>query len=93
MAQQSYDDQPKKEIDISRSIRYLTHTFNQATSKMDRPWRNTKTGQSNALYMMQREFAYRLNEIVMAPRSVTAKAIADCNAYIDFAMTNSSDKR
>jgi hypothetical protein len=79
--------EPQKEKDVGQIIRYLTHTFNQATSKMERPWRNPKTGIKNQLYDMQREFAYRLNEVGQAPRCLLQKAIAECNDYIDVAIS------
>lgn len=81
--------EPQKEKDVGQIIRYLTHTFNQATSKMDRPWRNPKTGIKNQLYDMQREFAYRINEVSLAPRCLLQKAIAECNDYIDVVISGS----
>lgn len=86
VAQESKE--PQKEKDIGKIIRYLTHTFNQATSTMERPWRNHKTGAKNQLYVMQRDFAYLLNEVSMSPRCLLQKAITDCNEYIDAAMTS-----
>lgn len=87
-------EQPKeqKEKDVGQIIRYLTHTFNQATSKMDRPWRS-KTGEPNALYAMQTEFAYLLNEVAQSPRCLMQKAIAECNNYIDQVITESYNNR
>ena len=79
---------PQKEKDIGQIIRYLTHTFNVATSSLDRPWRNSKTGEATTLYTFQREFAYRLHEVTMAPRCLTQKAISECNEYIDFIISN-----
>ena len=75
--------EPQKEKDVGQIIRYLTHTFNQATSKLERPWRNHKTGVANQLYVLQREYAYLINEVGQAPRCLVQKAIADCNEYID----------
>ena len=36
---------------------------------------------------MQTEFAYRLNEVVRGAPGVMQRNIADCNEYIDFAIT------
>lgn len=83
MAYVQKEPQKEKEKDVGQIIRYLTHTFNQATSKMDRPWRNPRTGVKNDLYTLQTEFAYLLNEVAQSPRCVLQKAIADCNNYID----------
>lgn len=88
-------EQPKeaqKEKDVGQIVRYLTHTFNQATAKMERPWRNQKTGEMNALYIMQTEFAYLLNEIAQSPRCLMQKAIAECNNFIDQAITEASSR-
>ena len=74
-------DQPK-EKDVGQIIRYLTTTFNQATSKMERPFRG-KTSGPNKAYIIQTEFAYLLNELTMGPRSVLQKNIAACNDFID----------
>lgn len=71
-----------KEKDIGQIVRYLTSTFNQATSKLERPHRG-KTSGPNKSYILQTEFAYLLNEVVMGPRSVLQKNIAECNNFID----------
>lgn len=71
-----------KEKDIGQIVRYLTVTFNQATAKLERPFRSTTKG-ANVAYYLQREFAYLLNEIVQGPRCVLQKNIAACNDFID----------
>lgn len=76
----------RKERDIDSIVRYLTVTFNNATSKLEKPFRNSKTGESNAAYRFQTEFAYRLNEVQVGPKGVLQKNIADCNEYIDTVM-------
>lgn len=73
--------EPPKEKDIGQIIRYLTSTFNSATSKIEKPAR-TKTGPNRA-YIIQTEFAYRLNELTQGPKCVLQKNIADCNDFID----------
>lgn len=75
--------EPRKERDIDGIVRYLTSTFNQATSKLERPFRNPKTGEANRAYKYQTEFAYRLNEVMQGPRGILQKNIAECNEYID----------
>lgn len=87
MAQSPAQAERSKERDIDSIIRYLTTTFNAATSGIEKAFRNTKTGEANLAYHMQTEFAYRLNEVVQGPRGVLQKNIADCNEYIDFAMS------
>jgi len=82
MAQQPNAE--RKERDIDSIVRYLTTTFNNATSKLERPFRSTKSGESNLAYRFQTEFAYRLNEVMQGSRGVLQKNIADCNEYIDY---------
>lgn len=74
----------RKERDIDSIVRYLTVTFNNATNKLEKPFRNSKTGVSNPAYQFQTEFAYRLNEVVQGPKGVLQKNIAECNEYIDY---------
>lgn len=71
-----------KEKDIGQIVRYLTSTFNQAISKLERPFR-PQGGPANRTYILQTEFAYLLNEVVQGPRCVLQKNIAACNEYID----------
>lgn len=72
----------EKEKDVNQVVRYLTSTFNAATSKLERPFRGKNTG-ANQLYKWQTEFAYRLNEVMVAPRALLQANIARCNEYID----------
>lgn len=76
-----------KERDIDSIVRYLTTTFNAATAPLDKAFRNAKTGEQNLAYRMQTEFAYRLNEVVQGPRGVLQRNIAECNDYIDQAIS------
>lgn len=76
------DREPQKEKDIGQIVRYLVATFNQATSKLERPFRG-KTSGPNRTYRLQTEFAYRLNEVMQGPRCVLQKNIAECNEFID----------
>jgi hypothetical protein len=76
------EKEPVKEKDVGQIVRYLSSAFNQATARMERPFRS-KNGGANRLYLMQTEFAYRLNEVVQGPRCMMQKHIADCNAFID----------
>ena len=80
----AYDktDREVKEKDIGQIVRYLSATFNQATSKLDRPFRDNKSG-ANETYIIQSEFAYLLNELMQAPRCMQQKYISDCNDFID----------
>lgn len=71
--------------DVNQVIRYLTHTFNMATSSLDKANNNINTG-PNQLYQYQTEFAYRLNEVTLGPPSLLPKHIAECNEYIDEVM-------
>lgn len=74
--------EPQKEKDIGQIVRYLTSTFNQLISKLERPVR-TKTGDMNEAYVLTREFAYLLNEVVQGPRCILQKNITDCNNFLD----------
>lgn len=81
MAERETREAPK-EKDIGQIVRYLTSTFNQATSKLERPFRGKNIGPNKA-YVMQTEFAYLLHEVTQGPRSVLQKNIAACNNFID----------
>lgn len=76
------DEREVKEKDIGQIVRYLSNTFNQATSKLERPFRG-KTSGPNEAYIMQSEFAYLLNELMQAPKCMQQKYISDCNDFID----------
>jgi hypothetical protein len=82
-----------KERDVDSIVRYLTSTFNTATAGIEKPFRNSKTGESNLAYKLQSEFAHRINEVMVGPRGVLQKSISDCNAYIDYAMQEVSKSR
>lgn len=71
-----------KEKDVGQIIRYLTATFNQATSRLERPFRS-KVGNANESYKLQTEFAYLLNEVAQGPRCVLQRNITLCNEFID----------
>lgn len=94
MAYTPAEKAPAKEKDIDQIVRYLTSTFNNATSKLERPFRSTKTGVSNAAYQYQTEFAFRINEVIQGSRGVLQRNITECNAYIDFVISalNKTDK-
>lgn len=76
------EKEPQKEKDIGQIVRYLTSTFNQATARLERAFRG-KSGGPNRAYVLQTEFAYRLNELVQGPRCVLQRNIAECNDFID----------
>lgn len=75
-----------KEKDIGQIVRYLGGTFNQLMSKLERATRNHKTGEMNDAYVLTREFAYLLNEVVQGPRCMLQKHITDCNNFLDSLM-------
>lgn len=75
-------EQETKERDVKQVVAHLTRTFNQATSKMERPFRGKKSG-TNSLYRWQSEFAYLLNEVMQGPRALLPQNIIICNEYID----------
>jgi hypothetical protein len=77
--------EPPKEKDIGQIVRYLTSTFNQVTKGQEPAFRPKEKG-PNTQYLREREFAYRINELVLGPRSMQQKNIADCNNYIDTVM-------
>lgn len=68
--------------DVNQIIRYLSTTFNRVTSKLERAARDKKTGPNEA-YVLQTEFAYLLNEVVMGPRCTMQKSIVACNEFLD----------
>lgn len=83
MAEAKKTTAPEK--DINQIVRHLTYMFNTVTSGLDRAQRVLVQGMMvpNDAYRYQTEFAYRLNEIMVGPRSVVQKNIAECNEYID----------
>jgi hypothetical protein len=93
MAEKPTQAERPKERDVDSIVRYLTTTFNSATSKMEKPFRNSKTGESNATYKFQTEFAFRLNEVMQGPRGVLQKNIAECNAFIDEVLASANKPR
>lgn len=93
MAEKPTQAERPKERDVDSIVRYLTTTFNTATSKMEKPFRNSKTGESNQAYKFQTEFAFRLNEVMQGPRGVLQKNIAECNGFIDEVMQEANKTR
>jgi hypothetical protein len=82
MAQHDKEGREVKEKDIAQIVRYLSSTFNQATSKLDKAFRGRKAGPNEA-YIMQTEFAYLINELMQSPKCMQQKYISDCNDFID----------
>lgn len=74
-----------KEKDVGQIIRYLTSTFNQVTRGQEAAFRFKEKG-PNKQYLREREFAYRINELTLGPRSMLQKNIAECNNFIDSVM-------
>lgn len=72
------------EKDINQIVRYLTNMFNTVISGLERAQR--VNGIANRTYAYHTEFAYRLNEVMIGPRSLLQKNIAECNEYIDQVM-------
>jgi hypothetical protein len=73
---------PTQVKDITSIVRYLVKTFNLACSSLERAARTEKGG-ANRAYLLQTEFAYKLNEVMMCHPSILQKNIADCNEFID----------
>ena len=71
-----------KEKDVAQIVRYLCATFNQVTAHLERPFRGSTTGPNEA-YLLQREFAYLLNEVMQGPNCLLQKNIEACNNFID----------
>lgn len=78
---------PTKERDVGRIVSYLTNTFNAATSDCGKALRD-KSGKPNQLYLWQREFAYRINEVMVGPTCMLQLNIAKCNEMIDEVMSH-----
>lgn len=74
--------EPQKEKDIGQIVRYLTSTFGQVTKGQESAFRPKDKG-PNTQYLREREFAYRINELVLGPRCMQQKNISECNNYID----------
>jgi hypothetical protein len=53
-----------------------------ACSSLERAARTEKSGPNRA-YLLQTEFAYKLNEVMMCHPSILQKNIAECNEFID----------
>lgn len=71
-----------KEKDVTAAVRKHVAIFNTATSKMDRPFRGKNAG-PNELYLLQREFAYLLNDIMQAPRALQQACIEKSSQFLD----------
>jgi hypothetical protein len=69
---------PRKEINTTQVVRYLSKVFANATESMGR---NAPAGSD--LYKLQVEFAYYVDEITRGPSYQVSKVIADCNSFID----------
>lgn len=80
-----------KEKDVEQVVRYLTTTFNKAKAGMERAFRG-KTSGPNKTYEIETEFAYRLNEVMVGPRCMLQKNIAECNNYIDHVVSLAAEK-
>lgn len=68
--------------DISLTLRHLNNMFNAVTNGLEKANNHPKTG-PNLTYQIQSEFAYRINEVMIGPRCLLPKNIAECNEYID----------
>ncbi len=79
-------DNNTKEKDIDQIVRYLTGTFNKAKIGTERAFRSKTTG-PNLAYILETEFAYRLNEVIIGPRCLLQRNISECNDFIDQAIT------
>lgn len=79
-------DNNTKEKDIDQIVRYLTGTFNKAKSGIERAFRSKDKG-PNLAYILETEFAYRLNEVTIGPRCLLQRNIAECNDFIDQVIT------
>lgn len=75
-------EKESKEKDVNQIVRYLVNTFNHATEHLERAFRSSTTG-PNTAYLLQRDFAYLLNDLVQGPKCMLQKHIADCNDFID----------
>ena len=75
----------KIEKDVDQVVRYLTSTFNRARAGLPRAQRDQNSG-ANDTYIMETEFAFRLNEVMQGPRSTLQHSITLCNEFIDETM-------
>lgn len=76
------DREPQKERDVGQIVRYLVSTYQKAVHGQDRAVRTQRAGPNQA-YLWEREFAYRLNEIVQGPKCMIQPNIMACNEFID----------
>lgn len=79
------EKEPQRQKDVGQIIRYLSSTFNQAISPLERAQRTKEKG-ANRAYLMTRDFAYLLNEVALCPPCVLQRNITLCNEYIDQVM-------
>ena len=80
--QRDQQREPRREKDVGQIIRYLTSVFNQAIYSLERPAWSKEKG-SNAAYVLTRDFAYLLNELVQGPKCMLQHNITLCNEFID----------
>lgn len=71
-----------KERDVEQIVRYLTSTFDKAKASFGKAARVKETGPNRA-YILETEFAYLLNEVMVGPPCLLQKNIAECNEFID----------
>lgn len=71
-----------KEKDVTAAVRKHVAIFNTSTSGMERPFRGKHLG-TNRLYLLQREFAYLLNDIIQAPRALQQACIDRSSQFLD----------
>ena len=90
MANTETENKPVK--DVTQIINYLSRQFNHLTADYERAQR-TKEGVANALYRMQTEFAYLLNEIAQGPQCMLQKYITLCNDYLDELTVQSRNRK
>lgn len=87
--QQATPAQPRN---INQIVKYLTNTFNTVTSKLDKAVWHQTTGPNEA-YILQSEFAYLLNEVMMCAPCMIQKNIGACNDYIDRLIQKQQSKK
>jgi hypothetical protein len=77
--------------DVTQAVKNLTATFNVAINKLPRAFRGKTTGPNEA-YLLEREFAYLLHEVMVGPKVLVGTNITKCNEFIEKVVADLSMK-
>jgi hypothetical protein len=78
--------QEKQELDIPQIVTFLNHAFAKATQGMGRAARTVHkdlTVTKTALYQLQVDFCYLIDDIQRSPLYIVPKLVAEANETIE----------